>query len=297
MPIPNNTESKLTRIGVFYDGNYFAHVSNYYLYQHERKARISIQGLHQFIIEEAAKAEESIARHCRIVDAHYFRGRLSANEAQTRARLYGDRVFDDVLMREGVVSHYLPLVGEGEKGVDVWFALEAFELAIYKRFDVSVLVAGDGDYLPLIRKLNTIGTRVMVVGWDFSFTDKNGIQKTTRVAQTLLDEATYPIMLSSIIDERSRRSDTLIENLFMRDTQNLHSPIQAPVQDDLGCKEGKIDSIKKGFGFIRLGQKQIFFHYTDVENVDFNDLKEGDSVSYEDGTNDKGACAKRVIKL
>jgi len=30
-----------------------------------------------------------------------------------------------------------------EKGIDVWFALEAYELAIHKRFDVCVLVAGD----------------------------------------------------------------------------------------------------------------------------------------------------------
>jgi hypothetical protein len=28
-------DSKLTRIGVFYDGNFFFHVSNYYHYSHE----------------------------------------------------------------------------------------------------------------------------------------------------------------------------------------------------------------------------------------------------------------------
>jgi len=58
-------------------------------------------------------------------------------------------------MREGVVTHYLPLTQSagrviGEKGIDVWLALEAYELAIYKRFDVSVLIAGDGDFLPLV---------------------------------------------------------------------------------------------------------------------------------------------------
>jgi hypothetical protein len=64
-----------------------------------------------------------------------------AQEAEQRGVLLRERAFDDVLVREGVVTHYLPLGPEGEKGIDVWLALEAYELAIYKRFDVSVLVA------------------------------------------------------------------------------------------------------------------------------------------------------------
>jgi len=52
-------DSKLTRIGVFYHGNYFSHVSNYYHYHHERKARISVSGLHEFIRHEVADNEGS----------------------------------------------------------------------------------------------------------------------------------------------------------------------------------------------------------------------------------------------
>jgi hypothetical protein len=91
-----------------------------------------------------------------------------------------------------VVTHYLPLGPEGEKGIDVWLALEAYELAIYKRFDVSVLVACDGDFLPLVRKLNTLGTRVMLTAWGFEWTDRNQQQRTTRTAQVLLDEVKLP---------------------------------------------------------------------------------------------------------
>ena len=68
------TDNKLTRIGLFYDGNYFFHVSNFYHYSHERKARISISGLHEFIRREVAVSESSDVRYCQIVDAHYFRG-------------------------------------------------------------------------------------------------------------------------------------------------------------------------------------------------------------------------------
>ena len=99
---------------------------------------------------------------------------MRAGDAEDRDLLYKERVFDDVLVREGVTTHYLPLSREGEKGIDVWLALEAYELAIYKRYNVVVLVASDGDFLPLVRKLNTLGTRVMILGWDFKYVDQNG---------------------------------------------------------------------------------------------------------------------------
>src|SRR5262249_46495342 len=126
-------DSKLTRIGIFYDGNYLFHVSNYYQYHHDRRARISLSGPHKFIRDEVAKAEEGPAaspKRYQIVDAHYFRGRLRAADAEDMDLLYKERVFDDVLVREGVTTHYLPMSREGEKGIDVWLALEAFDLAI-----------------------------------------------------------------------------------------------------------------------------------------------------------------------
>src|SRR6266436_5090930 len=65
-------DSKLTRIGIFYDGNFFFHISNYYNYHHERRSRISVGGFHAFIRDEAAKYEGTDTRYCQIVDAHYF---------------------------------------------------------------------------------------------------------------------------------------------------------------------------------------------------------------------------------
>lgn len=137
-----NPDSKLLRIGVFYDGNFFSHVSNYYKYAHPRKARVSIPGLHSFIKRHVASVEGVDERYCQIVDAHFFRGRYSARDAEAQQKLFADRVLDDILMHEGVVTHYLPLRGGGEKGIDVWLALEAFELAVFKRFNVLVLIAG-----------------------------------------------------------------------------------------------------------------------------------------------------------
>lgn len=285
-------QQKLVRIGVFYDGNYFAHVSNYYLYQHERHVRISISGLHQFIINQVAQKESRQIEHCRVVDAHYFRGRLSAKEAMSRNSLYRERQFDEVLMREGIVSHFLPVVGQGEKGIDVWLALEAFELAFHKRFDVIVLVAGDGDYLPLIRKINTIGTRVMVLGWDFSFTDQEGHERTTRTAQSILREATYPMRMDQLIEEKAPE----VDKIFL---QNREEP-PPEVMEDEGSSEvsyGSIMTLKKddGYGFIKPeeGEENLFFHYSGVDG-EFLQLNQWDIVQYQLAQNKKGVYAKHV---
>lgn len=168
-----------------------------------------------------AEEEGVNERLCQIVDAHYFRGRLNAHEANQRGnQLFYDRLFDDILMSEGVVTHYLPVkTYQGyrqEKGIDVWLALEAFELAQYKKFDVVVLITSDGDYVPLIRKLNTLGSRIMVLSWDFEFLNEQGEKQVTRTSQDLLEEVSYPVGMHALIDDRSRRNDTVIQNLFVK---------------------------------------------------------------------------------
>jgi cold shock CspA family protein/uncharacterized LabA/DUF88 family protein len=276
----------LTRIGVFYDGNYFLHVSNYYNYTHERRSRISINGLHDFIRQKVAELEGNTPRLCQIVDAHYFRGRLTAGEASQRGDLlYYERVFDDILMSEGVTTHYLPvrsaLGKKYEKGIDVWLALEAFEMAFYKRFDILVLIAADGDYVPLVRKLNTLGTRVLVLGWDFEYTDEDGNRFYTRTSQDLLAE---------IINSRNEQ---LVSQLFVprnkgkiftkqgesvgEEDQEDTNPLSIDAENR---HESFILSLKEGFGFIKYPPNNVFFHYTSLRDYDFNDLVVGDRVQF-----------------
>ena len=308
------SQSRLTRVGVFYDGNYFLHVSNYYAFHHLRRARIDVSGLHNYIRREVAKWEGAEERYCQIVDAHYFRGRLRAHDADERDLLYKERVFDDILSREGVTNHYLPVGPFGEKGIDVWLALEAYELAIYKRFDVVVLIAGDGDFLPLVRKLNTLGTRVMLLGWDFKFVDRNGTERETKASQSLLEEATYPILMHQVIDDGSLRNDPVINGLFAQKSEYAGRvtvepaallPVSAasagsaaPANPSEPLK-GRIQNLKEGYGFIMpaAGGQNLFFYHAEVSNADFNELRIGDEVEYHAGQNDKGLCAVRVKML
>jgi cold shock CspA family protein/uncharacterized LabA/DUF88 family protein len=304
-------DNGLLRIGVFYDGTYFSHVSNYYMYEHERKARISITGLHAFIRDEVARQEGADKRFCQIVDAHYFRGRFSAKAAYAQDSLYRERQFDDVLIREGVTMHFLPLsadrVGDvTEKGIDVWFALEAFELAVHKRFDVSVLLTGDGDFVPLVRKLNTLGTRVMLLAWDFEY-ERDGKPHSTRTSQALINEVTYPVMMSDEIDSRGRKKDPAIASLFVQKSKEqagiagvVDIARTAAIEDGVGpgMRTGTIVNLNldRGFGFVRPdgGGENLFFHFSSLVDCQLTDIQQGTAVIFHVVNTDRGLNASGV---
>ncbi|MDR3336485.1 MAG: NYN domain-containing protein [Treponema sp.] len=291
----NNKLTDLVRIGIFYDGYYFFKVSNYYKYEHERRSRISISGLHDFIRNEAAKISGAGFKQCQIVDAHYFKGRSSAKDLGMKVQ--SERIFEDILMRENIVTHYLPLrLGPNnvlhEKGIDVWLALEAYELSIYKHFDIIALVACDGDYVPLVRKLNTIGAHVMLISWDFDYYNENGRIEMTRTSQQLIDEVYHPVPMQFHIENNPH--DEFTRNLFVTEKENyftIGAAINPPAPEkdsNTAPREGEDESLlsivlslKEGYGFIEdRTVNNVFFHYSTVENADFNDLKAGMKVRY-----------------
>lgn len=307
----SDSQQKLTRIGVFYDGNYFLHVSNYYAYHHERRSRLSIAGLHEFVRHKVAEEEGKMPHLCQIVDAHYFRGRLTAQEASAEGnRLYYDRLFDDILMMEGVTTHYLPVRTVAgyrqERGIDVWMALEAFELALHKQFDVLVLIASDSDFVPLVRKLHTLGARVMMLSWDYEFFDEEGRRRTTMTSQYLMDEVTYPIAMHELIEDQDADGTFLVNRLFVERKRNMTNslggdpapvtPIQ--VEENGEVKTSTIFSLKDGYGFISYPQtNNLFFHFSFLEDTDFNDLSEGDAVQFQIGKNERGEPVAKHVRL
>ena len=60
--------------------------------------------------------------------------------------------------------------------------------------------------------------------------------------------------------------------------------------------EGKIKRITdKGYGFIDVGSdKDLFFHSSSVEGCSFEDLREGQMVSFNEAQGQKGPCAENV---
>jgi cold shock protein len=63
--------------------------------------------------------------------------------------------------------------------------------------------------------------------------------------------------------------------------------------------EGTIKRLTdKGFGFIAMSDgKDMFFHMSSVEGVHFNELQEGQQVSFEVGQGPKGPRAEQVRPL
>lgn len=60
--------------------------------------------------------------------------------------------------------------------------------------------------------------------------------------------------------------------------------------------QGKIKKIVdgKGFGFIERDGADLFFHSSEVKGVAFDNLREGQSVEFQEGRGQKGPCATAV---
>jgi CspA family cold shock protein len=60
--------------------------------------------------------------------------------------------------------------------------------------------------------------------------------------------------------------------------------------------EGTIKRLTdRGFGFIDIGsEKDLFFHSSNLDGVEYEQLQEGQRVSYTEGQGPKGPCAENV---
>jgi len=64
--------------------------------------------------------------------------------------------------------------------------------------------------------------------------------------------------------------------------------------------EGTIKKLTdKGFGFIAIEgeEKDLFFHSNELKDVSYDELKEGDKVSFEKGDSPKGPNAVNVTRI
>lgn len=55
---------------------------------------------------------------------------------------------------------------------------------------------------------------------------------------------------------------------------------------------------EKGYGFIKRddGQKDIFFHAKELKGVTFEELRDGDKLQFEVGSNEKGDHATNISR-
>lgn len=158
-------------VGIFIDGGYYAKINEGL--QRLFSKQLDIRALFDYMRERIAVKSGSKLEDIHIVEAHYFRGRYRASDAQDKNLLYDERLFEDSLIENDIIFHYKHLrelekkggITVIEKGIDVWFALETYELSMIRKFDFVILVTGDADHEMLAKKLNALKTKVILLNW------------------------------------------------------------------------------------------------------------------------------------
>lgn len=154
-------------IGVFIDGGYYAKINEGF----SNGRKVDLSALLDFIRQKIAQGDSLSTKHVFITESHYYRGRYRADDARQRNLLLEERKFEDTLIENDVIFHYkhlrtAPDGGVIEKGIDTWFALDTYEMTIFREFDYVVLISGDADHEMLARKLKALKTHVILLTWD-----------------------------------------------------------------------------------------------------------------------------------
>ena len=189
-------------IGVFIDGGYYAKINEDFSGSRE----VNLKALLEYIRTRISKEENIDRKHLYVTECHYYRGRFKAEEAKKKNLLYSERKFEDMLIENDVIFHYKhlrtnPNGGIIEKGVDTWFALDTYELTLYREFDYVVLISGDADHEMLARKLKALKTHVVLLTWDPA--------NTASTSRFLKEEVCSHFDMNKAIEENASLLETL----------------------------------------------------------------------------------------
>ena len=189
-------------IGVFIDGGYFAKINEGF----GGTRKVQLKGLLDYICKMISVNHDIDRERLYITECHYYRGRYRANDAKARNLLFEERRFEDMLIENDVIFHYKhlrtnPEGGVIEKGVDTWFALDTYELTLFRDFDFVILISGDADHEMLARKLKALKTHVILLTWDPT--------NTASTSRFLKEEVCEHMDMNSLIAE----DNTLLQRL------------------------------------------------------------------------------------
>ena len=188
-------------IGLFIDGGYYEKV---YLEAQNQGYVLHISKLLKFCVKYLSDFYHLEEDDCQITEKHYFRGHYNVDDAITYKRLEKDRRFEDTLIEQDVVFHYKHVQCikneygvdvEREKGIDVWFALETYELSIVRDLDIVVIFTGDGDHEMLLNKIKALKKKAILLTWYLS--------PQTNFSKHLSEDATHHIKLRKLLSENS----------------------------------------------------------------------------------------------
>lgn len=216
------------RVMVFYDGNYFKQGQLYFRYK-EKRGWFSLPEFHGLIEKYVASKTKASTDVSKVVAAHYYDGRLTTNVAQGD-QLEKERDFEMALINAGIVPHYLPVsetpkpCAEGEqvaykiaqKGVDVELAIDVLDSAHEDRYDVAVLITGDADFVPLVRRITSLNKHALIAHfiieqWEDEFGKPH---RPTYCSRALIDAASWSLNLCNLVKDPDWKTE--VKSLFFK---------------------------------------------------------------------------------
>ena len=208
------SDSKI-KANLYIDGNFTVHIHKYLTKVYGKT--IDWKSFLDYVKDRISKEENKVC----VLQSQFFVGTGIKTTDEERDYLFNS------MEHEGIVKHATPLKqkvsgGLKEDAVDtnlVFFATQDY----YKReqFDYLVLLAGDSDFVPLVKGLSAEAVKTFVIYMDFE--DKE-LGK-TQTAQALLDETD---MRESIETLRLERVDQKIKKIFIE-----HGSIESKTIQDV----------------------------------------------------------------
>ena len=177
------------------------------------KREVNLKKLLEYTCKKISQDNGIDRNRLYITECHYYRGRYRASDAKARNLLYDERKFEDTLIENDVIFHYKhlrtdPKGGVIEKGVDTWFALDTYEMTLFREFDYVVLISGDADHEMLARKLKALKIHVILLTWDPA--------NTASTSRFLKEEVcTHMDMNSIIADDKSLLLSSILFHSFV----------------------------------------------------------------------------------
>lgn len=212
----------LCRIGVFYDGNFFAYAQNYF-YHNRCLGWLKFSNFHSLLEEYLRDIEPGFAQY-RVVYGGWFQGLYHSSQASPD-QLKKDRNLQHDLMHAGITPHFVPMSqGSGrEKGVDVALTLAAMQIGLENQIDIAVLVTGDGDFVPLAQMLMKYGIRSLAAYFDYTDEKFNG--KRSFINERLLNAVNYAVNVNVLEtnDEWRESFDNLFRKPDFQSPEAAHS--------------------------------------------------------------------------
>ncbi len=227
------------RLMVFYDGNYFKQGQLYFRYKEDR-GWFSLPELHGVLEKYVASKAKSPMEMTKLVGAHYYDGRATTRASEVD-QLEKERDFEMALISAGIVPHYLALSEKvrpgstpedpeyilAQKGVDVKLALDVLDFAHEDRLDVAALITGDGDFVPLVRKITSLGKQAVIAHFDIpQWTDSRGVKhRASYASKALVEASSWSLNFNHFIKDRDWKAE--VKTLFFKPRAKVIGPSTA----------------------------------------------------------------------